>query len=140
MKHQSIESEANDFIRSLIAPDVSGIPVIPLRSDTERGDRFVAVETALMKQEAPGLNHYQLPAAIHVGTRKTGDGGDHKEEIIDEAWQSIRSRFAVRLRLTVRDGLLIDGIVPGTPEIREDEAFNVRTLPLQLFIITKKEK
>ena len=117
-----------------------GFPVYELKSNTvEKQDRFAAVETGLLKQEGPGIPLYQLPFAIHLGTRKKGAGGDPDESDLDEAYEAVRAAYAVRTRLKIADGWFLAGMVPTEPERTEDDTHNTRVLQYTLFIINQKE-
>lgn len=67
----SIEAEVVRIFIDRLNDLLPGFPVYELKSNTvEKQDRFAAVETGLLKQEGPGIPLYQLPFAIHLGTRK----------------------------------------------------------------------
>lgn len=139
MNCKSVESDVNETLQRIVAEIAPGFPVIPLRGDFEKQDRFIAVETGLLKQEAPGFCYYQLPVAIHIGTRAAGDGGDAKEDVLDGAYAAIRAYFASpKRRFQVRHDWFVVGIVPVEPQQNQDDTHNVRVLAYNLFIINKE--
>ncbi|WP_288513958.1 hypothetical protein [uncultured Victivallis sp.] len=136
----SIEAEIVRIFIDRLNDLLPGFPVYELKSNTvEKQDRFAAVETGLLKQEGPGIPLYQLPFAIHLGTRKKGDGGDPDESDLDEAYEAVRAAYAVRTRLKIADGWFLAGMVPTEPERTEDDTHNTRVLQYTLFIINQKE-
>lgn len=135
-----VESMTRKALAELVCPLVPGFPVIELRDyGTAKQDRFVAIETGLLKQEGPGIPMYQLPATIHIGTRFKGEGDDPEERDLDDAYSAIRAGFSGKKKFQIAPGWYAVGMVPTEPEQRQDETHNVRLLSYNVFVINKKE-
>ena len=139
MSSVQVEAEARKSLDDIVAPLVPGFAVIELReSGIAKQDRFVALETGLLKQEGPGIPMYQLPASIHIGTRFKGDGDDPMEGDLDSAYSAIRAAFSIKKRFQIATGWYAVGMVPTEPEQRQDDTHNIRLLSYNIFVINKE--
>lgn len=131
----SVETDIVTAIKEQIADLVPAFDIYPLKSNTqERPNRFVAIETGLLKQESPGVPYYQLPVSLHIGTRSTGEGGDPDEDVLDAAYEAIQAHFSPRTSFVPRTGWNVAGMVPLEPQQMMSDTHNVRILSYNAFV------
>lgn len=139
MVNESIESKVARAIAEQVAPLAPGFAAIDFKNaEVELADMFTAVETGLMRQRGPGIPLYQLSLAVHVGTRRTGDGMDTGGCALDSAYAAIRDNYSRKTRFVIAPGWFAVGVVPGEPETQQNESHTVRILQYTVFIINKE--